>query len=154
MKKKNRLFYVILEAVVQSLMNIGQFFVTKIAFLVTGLNTFMDSPWRIPNFPRVLSRLKLMIIMLLKLCDVIQCLKLSPKALGKTSTGQVVNLLANDIAIFETCSLYFSILWTGPLLVLASIVIMCFYFGIYAFVIIAILVLLIPIQRETMNIDK
>ena len=81
----------------------------------------------------------------------VQCLKLSPKALRKTTTGQIVNLLANDVVSYETCALYFSILWTGPLLVLASIVIMCYNFGLYAFVVIAILVLLIPIQRATIK---
>ena len=83
-----------------------------------------------------------------------QCLKLSPRALGKTTTGQIVNLLANDVIYYEACSMYFSFLWTAPLLVMASIVIMFFYFGIYAFVVIAILVLLIPIQVFNVKLNQ
>ena len=67
--------------------------------------------------------------------------KIEPESLKKN------NNWANDVVLYETCSHYLVRLWAGPLLLLASIAIMFFYLGPCAFTIIAILVILIPIQR-------
>ena len=65
-----------------------------------------------------------------------------------------MNLLSNDVVSYEVLSFYFPCLWTGPFLVLSSVVTMFFYIGPCAFTVIGILVLFIPIQREIIHMIR
>ena len=76
----------------------------------------------------------------------VKCLKLSAKALSQTTTGQVVNLIANDVGYYEICALFLHFLWVGPLLAVVSTVILYFILGPSGLIGAAIFALLVPFQ--------
>lgn len=76
-----------------------------------------------------------------------KALRLTKNALGDTTVGQVVNLLSNDVGIFERSILFIHYLWVGPLEVVAVMIILSYILDFWsAFVGIAVLLLFIPIQ--------
>ena len=46
---------------------------------------------------------------------ILQALKLSKTALGETSPGKIVNLIASDLTRFENCSFSMNFIWSAPL---------------------------------------
>ena len=44
-----------------------------------------------------------------------QALRLSKKALGESTIGQMVNLLSNDVSRFDFSTIFIHYLWCGPL---------------------------------------
>jgi len=44
-----------------------------------------------------------------------QSLRLSHKAIGNTTVGQVINLLSNDVSRFDTSATFLHYIWIGPL---------------------------------------
>ncbi|XP_016974443.1 probable multidrug resistance-associated protein lethal(2)03659 [Drosophila rhopaloa] len=75
-----------------------------------------------------------------------KALRLSRTALGDTTTGQVVNLLSNDLGRFDRALIHFHFLWLGPLELLISSYFLYQLIGIASFYGIAILLLYLPIQ--------
>lgn len=73
-------------------------------------------------------------------------LKLSMAALRETTVGQSVNLLSNDVNRFDNSVLFLVYLWFGPLQTLILLYLMWLEIGFAAFVGVATILLVIPIQ--------
>lgn len=75
-----------------------------------------------------------------------KALRLSRTSLGGTTTGQVVNLLSNDLNRFDRCLIHFHFLWLGPLELLIASYFLYEQIGMASFYGISILVLYLPLQ--------
>uniref|UniRef100_A0A4W5PGR2 Multidrug resistance-associated protein 4 n=1 Tax=Hucho hucho TaxID=62062 RepID=A0A4W5PGR2_9TELE len=67
-------------------------------------------------------------------------------ALGKTTTGQIVNLLSNDVNKFDEVTIFLHYLWVGPLQAAAVMVLLWHEIGPSCLAGMAVLVILMPIQ--------
>ncbi|XP_075166626.1 putative multidrug resistance-associated protein lethal(2)03659 [Haematobia irritans] len=82
------------------------------------------------------------------ICSMIyrKTLRLSRTALGNTTSGQVVNLISNDVGRLDTSVLHLHFIWIGPL----ELIIVCYFMyeqiGASAFIGVAWLLLFVPIQ--------
>lgn len=75
-------------------------------------------------------------------------LKLSKKALGKTTIGQMINLLSNDVNRFDSCFKQFHQLWAAPL---ESIIVMYLLYkmvGLTSLTGYTLLLFFIPLQSK------
>jgi ATP-binding cassette subfamily C (CFTR/MRP) protein 4 len=68
--------------------------------------------------------------------------------LGKTTIGQLVNLLSNDVNRFDICMGMLHYIWIGPLQLTIVIYILWGYFGWPCLAGIALLVLFVPFQSQ------
>ncbi|XP_041674410.1 probable multidrug resistance-associated protein lethal(2)03659 [Drosophila eugracilis] len=75
-----------------------------------------------------------------------KALRLSRTALGDTTTGQVVNLISNDLGRFDRALIHFHFLWLGPLELLISLYFLYQQIGIASLYGIGILILYLPLQ--------
>lgn len=76
----------------------------------------------------------------------LQSLCLSNISIGKTTVGQVINLLSNDVNRFDRAATFLHYLWIGPL---QSIVVTYFLWqeiGVSSLLSIIIMILIIPFQ--------
>ncbi|XP_037120770.1 multidrug resistance-associated protein 4-like isoform X2 [Syngnathus acus] len=82
------------------------------------------------------------------LCHVIYCkaLRLSSQAMGQTTTGQIVNLLSNDINRFDEITLNLHYLWVGPLQAIVVITFLWYEIGPSCLAGVAVLLLMLPVQ--------
>lgn len=82
--------------------------------------------------------------------DVINCyqvLRLDQQSLFTTSSGQVLNLLSNDVSRFETAIQAFHFLWITPIQLAVIIFVIWNLFGIGALTgISSLVVIMIPFQ--------
>uniref|UniRef100_A0A4W5PLT9 ATP binding cassette subfamily C member 4 (PEL blood group) n=1 Tax=Hucho hucho TaxID=62062 RepID=A0A4W5PLT9_9TELE len=76
----------------------------------------------------------------------IEALCLNSTALGKTTTGQIVNLLSNDVNKFDEVTIFLHYLWVGPLQAAAVMVLLWHEIGPSCLAGMAVLVILMPIQ--------
>uniref|UniRef100_A0A8C3IQC0 ATP binding cassette subfamily C member 4 (PEL blood group) n=1 Tax=Chrysemys picta bellii TaxID=8478 RepID=A0A8C3IQC0_CHRPI len=76
----------------------------------------------------------------------IEALRLSNTALGKTTTGQIVNLLSNDVNKFDQVTIFLHFLWAGPLQAIAVTALLWIEIGPSCFAGMAILIILLPLQ--------
>ncbi|XP_077580290.1 ATP-binding cassette sub-family C member 4-like isoform X1 [Stigmatopora nigra] len=81
-------------------------------------------------------------------CHVIYCkaLRLSSQAMGKTTTGQIVNLLSNDVNRFDEVTLNLHYLWVGPVQAVVIIAFLWQEIGLSCLAGVAILILMMPVQ--------
>ncbi|XP_069323195.1 ATP-binding cassette sub-family C member 4 isoform X2 [Eulemur rufifrons] len=75
-----------------------------------------------------------------------KALCLSNMALGKTTTGQIVNLLSNDVNKFDQVTIFLHFLWAGPLQAIAVTALLWMEIGISCLAGMAVLIILLPLQ--------
>ncbi|XP_040091303.1 multidrug resistance-associated protein 4-like, partial [Oryx dammah] len=73
-------------------------------------------------------------------------LRLSSSAMGKTTTGQVVNLLSNDVNRFDQVTMFLHYLWVGPLQAVAVTALLWMEIGISCLAGMAVLIILLLLQ--------
>uniref|UniRef100_A0A4W3I4P1 ATP binding cassette subfamily C member 4 (PEL blood group) n=1 Tax=Callorhinchus milii TaxID=7868 RepID=A0A4W3I4P1_CALMI len=75
-----------------------------------------------------------------------KALRLNNVALGKTTTGQIVNLLSNDVNKFDQATIFLHFLWVGPLQAIAVIALLWQEIGPSCLAGVVILLILMPVQ--------
>uniref|UniRef100_A0A674EM84 Multidrug resistance-associated protein 4 n=1 Tax=Salmo trutta TaxID=8032 RepID=A0A674EM84_SALTR len=75
-----------------------------------------------------------------------KALCLSSAAMGKTTTGQIVNLLSNDVNKFDEVTTNLHYLWIAPLQAVVVIILLWYEIGPSCLAGVAVLVLLLPLQ--------
>ncbi|XP_045694930.1 ATP-binding cassette sub-family C member 4 isoform X2 [Phyllostomus hastatus] len=75
-----------------------------------------------------------------------KALRLSNVAMGKTTTGQIVNLLSNDVNKFDQVTVFLHFLWVGPLEAIAVTVLLWMDIGVACLAGMAVLIILLPLQ--------
>ncbi|NXI28798.1 MRP4 protein, partial [Sterrhoptilus dennistouni] len=75
-----------------------------------------------------------------------KALRLSNVAMGKTTTGQIVNLLSNDVNKFDQVTIFLHFLWAGPLQAIAVTVLLWKKIGPSCLAGMAVLIILLPVQ--------
>ncbi|XP_025080220.1 multidrug resistance-associated protein 4-like isoform X3 [Pomacea canaliculata] len=75
-----------------------------------------------------------------------KALKLSNTALGETTTGQIVNLMSNDVNRFDQAVIFLHFLWIGPLQAIAVLIILWHELGPSVLAGFTVLLLLMPVQ--------
>ncbi|XP_072253083.1 ATP-binding cassette sub-family C member 4-like [Leuresthes tenuis] len=75
-----------------------------------------------------------------------KALCLNSSALAKTTTGQIVNLLSNDVNKFDEVTLYLHFLWLGPLQAASVLLLLLYAIGPSCLAGMAVLFILLPIQ--------
>ncbi|XDB55930.1 hypothetical protein AB1E18_009393 [Capra hircus] len=82
------------------------------------------------------------------MCHMIYCksLRLNNSAIRKTTTGQIVNLLSNDVNRFDRVVTFLHILWIGPLMAITVIILIWMEIGISSFAGMALLIIFMLLQ--------
>ncbi|XP_044782845.2 ATP-binding cassette sub-family C member 4 [Bubalus bubalis] len=75
-----------------------------------------------------------------------KALRLSSPAMGKTTTGQIVNLLSNDVNRFDQVTMFLHYLWVGPLQAVAVTALLWMEIGISCLAGMAVLIILLLLQ--------
>ncbi|KAJ4924429.1 hypothetical protein JOQ06_000669 [Pogonophryne albipinna] len=75
-----------------------------------------------------------------------KALGLSSESMGQTTTGQIVNLLSNDVNRFDEITLNLHYLWLGPLQAMVIIVLLWCQIGPSCLAGVAVLALMMPVQ--------
>uniref|UniRef100_A0A0K8RTW6 Multidrug resistance-associated protein 4 n=1 Tax=Crotalus horridus TaxID=35024 RepID=A0A0K8RTW6_CROHD len=75
-----------------------------------------------------------------------KALRLSNAAMSKTTTGQIVNLLSNDVNKFDQVTIFLHFLWAGPLQAIAVTVLLWLEIGPSCLAGMAVLIILLPLQ--------
>ncbi|XP_033761065.1 multidrug resistance-associated protein 4-like isoform X1 [Pecten maximus] len=73
-------------------------------------------------------------------------LRLSNTALGQTTTGQIVNLMSNDVNRFDTAAIFLHYLWVGPCQAIPVLIILWRELGPSTLAGFVVLLLLVPVQ--------
>ncbi|XP_051568184.1 ATP-binding cassette sub-family C member 4-like [Myxocyprinus asiaticus] len=75
-----------------------------------------------------------------------KALCLSSTAMGQTTTGQIVNLLSNDVSKFDEVTIFLHFLWVGPLQAAAVVCLLWYEIGPSCLAGMAVLLFLMPLQ--------
>ncbi|XP_070786421.1 ATP-binding cassette sub-family C member 4-like isoform X1 [Enoplosus armatus] len=75
-----------------------------------------------------------------------KALRLSSSAMGKTTTGQIVNLLSNDVNKFDDVTIFLHFLWVGPLQAAAVVGLLWVEIGPSCLAGMVVLMFLMPVQ--------
>ncbi|XP_069689580.1 probable multidrug resistance-associated protein lethal(2)03659 isoform X2 [Periplaneta americana] len=109
--------------------------------LCSGLNIFVIHPYMMAIFHMGMK-------IRVACCSLIyrKALRLSMTALGDTTTGQVVNLMSNDVNRFDVALVFLHYLWVGPIETCVVTYFMWNEVGVSAVIGVASLLLFIPLQ--------
>jgi ABC transporter transmembrane region. len=77
---------------------------------------------------------------------------MSLTALGETTAGQVVNLMANDVNRFDVAVVFLHYLWIGPIETMVVTYFMWEEVGVSATIGVASLLMFIPLQGKCLKI--
>ncbi|XP_061486083.1 ATP-binding cassette sub-family C member 4 isoform X2 [Rhineura floridana] len=82
------------------------------------------------------------------MCHMIYCkaLRLSNTAMTKTTTGQIVNLLSNDVNKFDQVTIFLHFFWAAPLQAIVVTVLLWLEIGSSCLAGMAVLIILLPLQ--------
>ncbi|XP_068923442.1 ATP-binding cassette sub-family C member 4 isoform X2 [Petaurus breviceps papuanus] len=75
-----------------------------------------------------------------------KALRLSNAAMGKTTTGQIVNLLSNDVNKFDQVTVFLHFLWAGPIQAIAVTALLWLEIGVSCLAGMAVLLIFLPLQ--------
>ncbi|KAJ7421392.1 multidrug resistance-associated protein 4 [Willisornis vidua] len=75
-----------------------------------------------------------------------KALRLSNVAMAKTTTGQIVNLLSNDVNKFDQVTIFLHFLWAGPIQAVAVTALLWMEIGPSCLAGMAVLIILLPVQ--------
>ncbi|NWQ79416.1 MRP4 protein, partial [Columbina picui] len=75
-----------------------------------------------------------------------KALRLSNVAMAKTTTGQIVNLLSNDVNKFDQVTIFLHFLWAGPIQAVAVTILLWMEIGPSCLAGMAVLIILLPVQ--------
>ncbi|KAK7893415.1 hypothetical protein WMY93_022567 [Mugilogobius chulae] len=75
-----------------------------------------------------------------------KALRLSTESVGRTTTGQIVNMLSNDVNRFDEVTLNIHYLWIGPLQAVVILALLWYEIGLSCLAGVTILVLMLPVQ--------
>ncbi|XP_074483904.1 ATP-binding cassette sub-family C member 4-like [Sebastes fasciatus] len=75
-----------------------------------------------------------------------KALGLSSESMGQTTTGQIVNLLSNDVNRFDEITLNLHYLWLGPLQAMVIIVLLWHQIGVSCLAGVAVIAVMMPVQ--------
>ncbi|XP_055022842.1 ATP-binding cassette sub-family C member 4-like [Boleophthalmus pectinirostris] len=75
-----------------------------------------------------------------------KALQLSTESVGRTTTGQIVNLLSNDVNRFDEITLNLHYLWIGPLQAAVILALLWYEIGLSCLAGVTIVALMLPLQ--------
>nr|XP_054302515.1 ATP-binding cassette sub-family C member 4 isoform X3 [Pongo pygmaeus]XP_054385521.1 ATP-binding cassette sub-family C member 4 isoform X4 [Pongo abelii] len=99
-----------------------------------------------PSLTRAIIKCYWKSYLVLGIFTLIEALRLSNMAMGKTTTGQIVNLLSNDVNKFDQVTVFLHFLWAGPLQAIAVTALLWMEIGISCLAGMAVLIILLPLQ--------
>ena len=126
--------------------------VTSAYLYATGVLLCTASPvitYHLNNFKLYLLGMQMRVAT----CSLIyrKSLKLSQKALGETSVGQMVNLMSNDVNRFDVVFSYLNDLWVGPVQVLITSALLYHLIGFASLIGLAAILLFGPFQCQKLK---
>uniref|UniRef100_A0A672S338 ATP-binding cassette, sub-family C (CFTR/MRP), member 4 n=1 Tax=Sinocyclocheilus grahami TaxID=75366 RepID=A0A672S338_SINGR len=101
---------------------------------------------RTPKLTKAIIRCYWRSYAVLGVFTLIEALCLSATAMGQTTTGQIVNLLSNDVNKFDEVTIFLHYLWVGPLQAAAVIGLLWQEIGASCLAGMAVLIFLMPLQ--------
>lgn len=83
-----------------------------------------------------------------------QSLRLTNKARGQSTTGQLMNLISSDAQHFVMLMPFLHVIWSGPFQIVVAVVLLWNELGPSVFAGVAVLLLLLPLSAITARISK
>lgn len=120
------------------------------AYIYAGFIVLTAFLYVLINHSYLLSRQHLGMKIRIACCSLIyrKSLRLSKKALGKTTIGQMINLLSNDVNRFDNCFNQFHFLWAAPLETILVMYLIYKVVGITGLAGFSLLLFFIPMQSK------